>query len=237
MKGAIYVENSHNTKLSGSKPVDATYVSIKATCPDSCQLKEKGCYAKTSFVGMVNHRMDRRARQNTPLQVARAEAKAIDDAYRAGPVPAGRDLRLHVSGDCRTIKGVRSLNAAIGRWKSRGGGIAWGYTHAFIHVPRKEWKNVSILASIESVSQVEVVRQQGYAPALVVSEHYTDKAYSISGSDVKWIPCPAQTRDVSCVDCRLCLNADRLYQENRGITFAAHGVNQNLLKKHLKVIQ
>jgi hypothetical protein len=238
VKGSIYVEGSSNTKIAGSKKVDATYASIKATCPDTCSLKNEGCYAQTSFVGMVNHRMNRRARQGSPLEVARAEAKAIDQSYNGGKVPEGRACRLHVSGDSRTIKGTRSINAAIGRWKARGGGDVWSYTHAWAHVPRHEWSHISVLASIESVADVETVRRQGYAPALVVSEHTTDKAHTLLGSSTTFIPCPAQTKeDVSCSTCRLCFRADWLYETNRGITFAAHGVKKSSLKKHLTVLQ
>jgi hypothetical protein len=241
MKGAIYVSDSDNTKIMGSKKVDATYASIKKTCPSTCSLKQdKSCYAMNSYVGMHVARLDSRARQGSPLDVAKAEARAIDDAYNGKKIPAGRALRLHVAGDSRTIKGTRVINAAVARWKERGGGDCWGYTHAHQHVPRSMWSVVSILASIESLKDVEAVRKQGYAPALVVPEHTTHKAYILPGSDVKWIPCPAQTKpggkEVGCTDCRLCFNADRLYHNNMGITFAAHGVNKNTLKRHLTVI-
>lgn len=237
MKGAIYVSDSGNTKIMGSKKVDATYASIKKTCPDSCSLKEAGCYAQVSFVGMVNMRMDRRARNSSPLDVARAEARAIDEAYDGDAVPEGRDLRLHVSGDSRTIKGTRVLNKAIGRWKERGGGDCWSYTHAWKHVSRNEWSNVSILASITTTDEVIKAREQGYAPSIVVGEHATDKAYTLSGSDVKWIPCPSQTRGIGCSDCRLCFDANRLYEQNMGIAFAAHGVYKKVIKRRLNVIQ
>jgi hypothetical protein len=235
--GTIYVSDSGNTKIMGSQKVDATYASIKATCPDTCSLKDEGCYAQTSFVGMINSRMNRRARQHSPLKLARAEAQAIDQSYNGGPVPQGRALRLHVAGDSRTIKGTRSINAAIARWKKRGGGDVWSYTHAHQHVSRKEWSNVSVLASIDNIDQVAAVRAQGYAPALVVSQHPSDKAYKLNGSEVKWIPCPAQTREVGCSDCRLCFNADRLFASNMGITFAAHGIRKETIKRHLTVVQ
>jgi len=236
MKGAIYVSDSGNTKIMGSEKVDATYASIKHTCPDTCALKNEGCYAQTSFVGMINIRMQRRARQGSPLDLARAEAKAIDASYNGGSVPAGRALRLHVAGDSRTWAGTRLINAAIARWKKRGGGDVWSYTHAWRHVPRYEWSNVSVLASVDNVSQVKEAREQGYAPALVVPEHPSDKAYTLPGSDVKWIPCPNQTRGVGCTDCRLCFNADRLHRDGFGITFAAHGIKKETIKRHLKVI-
>lgn len=237
MKGALYVEDSTNRKISGDGKVDATYASIKRTCPDTCSLKGAGCYAQTSYTGIVVHRMDSRARQSSPLQVARAEAKAIDQSYKGGQVPAGRDLRLHVAGDSRTIKGTRVINAAVSRWKKRGGGDVWSYTHAWRHVPRQEWKDVSILGSVDKVSEVEQVRAQGYAPALVVGEHPSDKAYKLDGSDTTFIPCPQQTRGIACTNCRLCMRADWLFKENKGVAFAAHGVYKGVIKRRLTVIQ
>ena len=240
-KGAIYVSESGNTKIMGSKKVDATYASIKSTCSDSCGLKGRGCYAQTSFVGMINNRMNRRARGGSPVDVARAEAKAIDDSYKGGPVPAGRALRIHVSGDSRTLLGTRILNKAVGRWRLRGGGDCWSYTHSWRHVPREEWSNVSILASVDSVADIALARERGYAPAMVVAEHPSEKAYQLPGSDVKWIPCPNQTKpggkEIGCTDCRLCFNADRLFEGNFGITFAVHGIKKAELKRHLTVLR
>lgn len=237
MRGAIYVSKSGNTKIMGSKPVDATYAAIKNTCSDSCSLKNKGCYAQASFVAMTNNRMERRAKNGSPLDVARAEAAAIDASYNGGKVPSQRALRVHVAGDSRTIAGTKLINNAVGRWKKRGGGDCWSYTHSWANVARSEWHHVSILASVANVGEVAAARDQGYAPSIVVAEHPSDKAYQLAGSDVKWIPCPAQTRGVGCTDCRLCFNADRLFNSNMGIAFAAHGVRKNLVKRHLNVLQ
>lgn len=235
--GAIYVSNSGNTKIMGSKKVDATYASIKSTCPNSCSLKNEGCYAQTSFVGMINKKMERRARGKSSLEVARAEAKAIDMSYGGGKVPTDRALRVHVAGDSRTLAGTRLINNAIARWKKRGGGKVWSYTHAWAHVPRNEWSNVSILASVANVGEVAAARAQGYAPAIVVAEFASAKAFVLPGSDVKWIPCPAQTREVGCTDCKLCFEADRLLKGYFGIAFAAHGVYKGVIKRRLQVIQ
>lgn len=240
MKGAIYVQDSGNTKIMGSEKVDATYASIRHTCPDSCELKDKGCYAQTSFVGMINHRMNRRARQGSPLDLARAEAQAIDDSYNGGEVPKGRALRIHVAGDSRTWKGTALISAAILRWKKRGGGDVWSYTHAWAHVPRHFWRGVSVLASVDTVEQVSAAREQGYAPALVVSEHPSEKAYTLPGSDIKWIPCPNQTKpggkEIGCSDCRLCFNDKRLFEGNYGIAFAAHGIKKDNVKRRLTIV-
>jgi hypothetical protein len=237
MDGAIYVSDSGNTKIMGTKKVDATYVSIKASCPKDCPLMGEGCYAQLSYVGMTTVRLDDEAAGFSPLQAARSEARCIDECYKGGAVPTGRDMRLHVAGDSRTLAGTRIINNAIKRWKKRGGGACWSYTHAWKNVPRQEWNNVSILASVSNVEEVSLAREQGYAPAIVVSEHVSDKAYLLKGSDVKWIPCPAQTRDVGCSDCRLCFDANRLFDGNFGIAFAVHGSKKEKMKRHLTVLK
>jgi hypothetical protein len=238
MDGAIYVSDSGNTKIMGTKKVDATYVSIKASCPKDCPLMGEGCYAQLSYVGITTHRLDDEAAGFSPLKAARAEAKVIDESYKGGDVPTGRDLRLHVAGDSRTITGTRILNKAVKRWRQRGGGACWSYTHAWKNVSRQEWDQVSILASITTVDEVSAARQQGYAPAIVVSEFPSEKAYQLPGSDIKWIPCPAQTKEgIGCSDCRLCFNADRLFKQNMGIAFSAHGVRRDNIKRHLTVLK
>lgn len=238
MNGAIYVSNSGNSKLNGHSKIDATYASIKSSCPLTCSLKDNGCYAQNSYTGITVKRLDKEANGYSVLQIAKAEAFAIDNSYNGGQVPAGRDLRLHVSGDCRTISGARIVNAAVKRWKNRGGGNVFNYTHSWKNVPRKEWKDVSILASVSDIKEVDFARKQGYAPAIVVSEFDGPKAFFIKNCDTRWVPCPAQTKpeQVSCSSCKLCMKSDYLFKNNIGIAFAAHGVKKNDIKRRLKVI-
>jgi len=236
MNGVKYVSNSVNKKIKGSKKIDAVYVSIEGSCPKTCKLRGKGCYAQNGPMSIYVKRLDSEVGNLTALQIARAEAKEIDNSYNGGSVPKGRGLRLHVSGDCRTFSGARIINAAIGRWKGRGGGTCFSYTHCWDHVMRETWNNVSMLASVDSIDQIVYVRENGYAPSIVVSEHLSDRVYHLPGSDIKWIPCPSQTKNVSCADCRLCMRANFLFKNNMGIAFAAHGSKKNQIKRQLKTI-
>lgn len=241
MNGAIYVKNSQNSKISGSERTDSTYASIKATCPSTCSLKNNGCYAELSFVGKTVNRLNKEADSFSALQVAKAEANAIDNAYNGNRIPANTNLRIHVSGDSRTVKGSKLINSAVGRWRRRGGSNCWSYTHAWMNVPRSIWSHVSILASVANVTEANLARQKGYAPAIIVSEFTNTKAFKLPGSDIKFIPCPAQTKpagkQIGCSDCKLCFNADRLFRDNFGIAFEAHGVRKNIVKRQLNVIQ
>jgi hypothetical protein len=243
MRG-IYVENSKNSKLSNkSQKVDVTYAPIKNTCPSTCELKDSGCYASLSYVGMTVNRLEKQYNNFSTLEMARVEALAIDHSYNGGKIPSNRHMRLHVSGDSRTIKGSKLINSAVGRWKKRGDGTnkVWSYTHAWKSVPAKIWSHVSMLASIDKVEDAILAREQGYAPAIVVDSFDNDKVFSIEGSRVKWIPCPAQTspgnKDISCADCKLCTKSDWLLETNRGIAFAAHGVQKDKIKRRLAVIK
>lgn len=241
-----YISNSGNKKIQGSFKVDATYASIAKTCPSTCALKNgAGCYAELGKVAMHLKKFEETFPKGSRLQMAQFEADAIDEAYEGGLIPKNRYLRLHVSGDTTTVNGARAINGAVGRWMARGGKRAWSYTHAWRQVKRAHWNKVSMLASLDSVSEVDAAREQGYAPAIVVSEFESPKAFRVVGSDTEFIPCPAQTKGVGCTDCQLCMKADWLHATNRGIAFEAHGPRKKMMKanientgkRHLSVIQ
>jgi hypothetical protein len=212
--GALYVSRSKNAKIGDA---DATYLSIKATCPTSCALRDSGCYAQDGKVVMTVKRLDAEATSGVDANLA--ECKAIDDAT---PDPS-RPLRLHVSGDVTKAGMARALGNAVARWLKRGGPVAWTYTHSWRKIGRFTFGPISVLASIDSLDQAEAARKKGYAPAVVVDSHPADgRAWDHKG--IRYIPCPAQTRDdVTCVSCRLCFDADALYKRRAGIAFEAHG--------------
>jgi hypothetical protein len=225
-----FVEKSKNSKL-GEK-VAATYASIEATCPSSCKLKNAGCYAQSGFVGIQNARLTRARRSYTPTQIAKIEAGLIDSSFKGRAVP-GTSLRLHVSGDTTTKTGVKALASASSRYRMRGGGKVWTYSHAWKKLPRKHWGEISVLASVDSIAEAHEAIAAGYAPVMAVPKFQSDKAYEIDG--IKFIPCPAQTKDdVTCSSCKLCMNAKYLESAKAGILFEAHGASKSKIK--LRVI-
>jgi len=235
MNGVIYVQNSKNSKLlSSNSRIDCTYASINNSCSKTCPLKNKGCYGQLAYTGIINVRLNKESENLSSLQIAKEEALAIDNSYNGNLIPDNTYLRLHVIGDSRTIIGSKLINESVGRWLNRNGTLAFGYTHSWKNVHRNIWSNVSMLASIENPKQVSLIRENNYAPALIVSEHLSNKTYIIPTSDTKWIPCPAQlNKNIGCANCKLCFNCDRLYDKNMGIAFATHGVRKNILNKTL----
>lgn len=215
----------------------ATYASIEATCPRSCRFKGAGCYVTEGFTQKANRKLDTAARGLTDLEVIEIEARLIENAFpRNGyRVPqdgarGGRDLRLHIGGDARTTAAAFRLALAALSWGRRGGGAVWTFTHAWRRVYRRAWGPISALASVESTADANRARLLGYAPAIVVPEFRSTKTFTLPGSDIRWIPCPAETRAKTCVECRLCLDAPALHDRGMGIAFAIHGLGAKKVK-------
>jgi hypothetical protein len=226
---ALAVETSDNRKLG---PVSATYTS-QSSCPRSCPWFGAGCYAETGMVGWTTRRLNRSG-QRGPLAVARAEARAIDG------LTGDRLLRLHVVGDARTNAAARVLGAAARRYTLRGnsprrGRKVWTYTHAWRTVERSSWgPAVSVLASVETAREARVAMAAGYAAALVVIDFEREGAYEVDG--LKVLPCPEQTRGVTCRDCGLCRDDDRLRSAGLVIGFAAHGTGGPAVRRRLTAL-
>lgn len=207
----VAVEQSKNAKTGD---VSVTMVS-QASCPDSCPLKRKGCYAENGFAGFATRRLNKSS-ETDAVRIARAEARAI------ARLSGRRDLRVHVVGDCRTERAARIVSRAMARHRAKQGKRAWTYTHAWRKVRRECWGSESVLASCETPAEVLEARAAGYATALVVSEFQQESAYDLDG--VRVIPCPAQTREnVTCQSCGLCMDAGRLHKAGLTIAFEAHG--------------
>ena len=214
--------------------VSCTYVSINATCPDSCRFKPSdgaagACFVPSSFTRFSMERLEAEAAGVRPEEVILDEVRQIDDAFNGGPIPqdgarGGRDLRLHVGGDAGSKEGARLLAMAARRWRLRGGGAVWTYTHLWRAVPRSAWgEAITVLARVETAKEIEAAKERGYPSAIAV-EAFPDgvRAYSKSGSKALIIPCPAETREgVTCIQCRLCLDRE-LLALNRAIGLKVH---------------
>ncbi len=174
-------------------------------------------------------------------EVIAFEAQLVDKKYKTG-VPQdggrrghdGRDLRLHVGGDITNDGQAGLLGAAAWRWRARGGGLVWTFTHSWHTVRRSAWgPDISVLASVERAEDIELARQQGYASAIVVDKF---PSTHLLGTTAKIIPCPAETMGKTCVECRLCLDADGLLARNTAIAFEAHGPGASSVKDALVLL-
>lgn len=209
--------------------MSATYLPIKQTCPAACPLKGAGCYAQGGNVGMIQRKKERHADEHGLRALALVKAEAAE-IRAAGPSAGGRALRLHVSGDARTDASARALRNAREHWN----GPVYTYTHAWRTVARMSWGRVSVLASCESLAEAANALERGYAPAMAVPEHKSDRATVDPSTGIRVIPCPSQTRGVTCAQCKLCMRDEALHAGRAVIAFAAHGQDK---KRALRVLQ
>ena len=219
MRAPATAVRSQNAKLGA---VMATYAA-QGSCPTDCVFfNGGGCYAETGRLGkFVTAPLNAAGKDSTRLEIALAEAAAIDRLDASLGLP----LRLHVVGDCADDESAEIVSAAAMRYTARGGGKAFGYTHAWRTVARISWGGVSILASCETAADVLHATARGYATALVVQEFESDRRYHPReplGPEI--IPCPAQTRHGNCADCGLCFNDKRLRDDGLSIGFEVHGI-------------
>jgi hypothetical protein len=219
MNGISAVERSQNRKVGD---VSATYASQK-TCSPTCPFYNSGCYAELGLTGFTTRRVNYQQKRSkiTALDLAQREAKAI------GKLSGKRPCRLHVVGDCTTDLCALIVSTAADEYRSRHGKPVWTYTHSWRDVNRQSWGNVSVLASCETTADVRIARALGYATAVVVEKHASDKAYVQDG--IKMIPCPQQThKSVTCESCKLCFDDKRLRAIGGTIAFASHGATKKV---------
>lgn len=218
MTAALAVARSHNRKIGDA----AVTYAAQGSCPSDCVFKDGGgCYAENGrlYAGTTKP-LNEAGEGMTPEEIAWDEAEAID----AMEVIPGRPMRLHTVGDCATDVAALTVSAAARRYVRRGGGPVWTYTHAWRSVSRASWGDVHVFASCETAHDVAWARVRGYASAIVVPEFDDDRVF-LMDAGVRVVPCPAQTRHTTCVECRLCMDEPARYRDDLTIGFAVHGTN------------
>jgi hypothetical protein len=220
MNGAVIAVALSRDKKIGA--ASATYAA-QQSCPQSCPLLNKGCYAQKGRVGIHTARLNKNAAvvESTAAEIATVEAGKIRDLAK---IHDPRNLRLHIVGDCPSRRAARTVARAARHFARSTGKVVWTYTHAWKTVPRRDWTGVEVLASVSNVEEAEQARAQGYAPAIIIVTFPNgSKAFQPEGSSIKFIPCPEQTgKSRNCQTCGLCFNTARLFEANMGIAFKKH---------------
>jgi len=219
------VEKSENSKTG---PVSVTYAPIQS-CPKTCPFLDSGCYAQTGHCGIHLGRLNNAAREmkvTTPLAIAKEEAKAI--SLLNGDKP----LRLHIVGDCKTVKAVEVVAKAALEYKSKDNQPVWTYTHAWREIPRAKWGCISVLASCETINEAKQAMKRGYAASIVRLKEFS---HPFVWEDVIMMPCLEMTKGIKCDKCGLCLNSDALIAKNKVVCFFPHGSGTNKAKDAIRV--
>ena len=200
MKGLKVVANTGNAKLGAN--VAATYRGVGDTCP-ACPLLGNGCYAQRGRVGLIQLR-----------------AKDTDDSLdNALSVPL---IRHFVSGDAfkRAADGRSILDREVVReiidWHSRPAQrytVGWGYTHRWqswtaAGLGPPSWpKNLTILASVETIENKNEANAAGWKTARVVESVHDEILPDERRCPIDFAKVMKRPKaGINCANCRLCFS-------------------------------
>ena len=223
-KVVLAVERSKNDKTG---LVSATYAPIQS-CPGTCPFKDKGCYGQKSFCGYHLKKLNNAAREQGKefaLDIALEEARAIRSLK--GKLP----LRLHVVGDCKTPSAAKIVADACGDYIKKESQPVWTYTHAWRDIPRKNWGDISVLASCETLEEAHHAMKRGYAASIVRLKEF-NRAFDFQG--VRMTPCLEIAKGIKCDKCKLCFNDKKLLENKRVICFFPHGDGAAAVKDEIR---
>ena len=205
-------DKSGNTKIG---PIAAT-TSSRATCPASCPFLKNGCYADAGYYTRLHWDSVTRGERGKPWREHLADLAAL---------PAGRALRLNVSGDLPATgpnisrRYARALAAAVRHLK------AWTYSHHKLTPSNLQIlrflnrQGLTVNASTETEAAADAAVAAGLPAVLTVDSAETRAQWSTAAGN-RVIVCPAQQRDgVTCSDCFLCQKRGRRVV----VAFLAHG--------------
>lgn len=216
---------THWVSRSSDKKTGQVMVSYspKSTCPDSCSLKEGGCYAWGLFYLKI---------LSGKIENGRITPKSFGEAL-SGVLKSARIVRHRVAGDVlgdvpETIQDCLQAEKA--------GFINIGYTHAWREEevqPLKEY----FRASCQSIDEVMEARQKGWSTTLIVEDMKGQKRMSLPNGETAY-RCPARVgvpdkKDITCNDCTLCKVVDST--RKKCVIFEAHGSHSTMKKIKGKV--
>ena len=219
-----FTKVSSNTKTG---PIAVSMTESKS-CPDTCALKQNGCYAKTSFVGIQWRQLDKGTHG----------IEWDEFISQLSSLPYGSIFRHNVAGDLPHDNGnvnaamVLSLTLALNRK------TGFTYTHHDIIdnannlsiIKSANKRGFTINVSCDNLNQVDQVMALG-VPAATILPEVSDKLTCTPDGN-KVVTCPATYNDkIQCSNCGngkpLCARSDRTY----AIGFPVHGAGKKKAEK------
>lgn len=205
----------------------AAITSDKKTCPDSCPLKNNGCYASFGPLNIHWNKISNGERGyswNILLQ-------------NIEKLPTNYKLRYGQAGDLpgknETIdsKKLSQLAETVQKKKLK----AWAYTHKTLNksnvnkIKKANEMGFCINASADNLTEADEAMDKGLPTVVVLPSDAPDVTSTAKGRKV--IVCPSQTKQgKTCSDCMLCAKRDRKFV----IGFKAHGVSKRKVENLIK---
>lgn len=211
----IHLTPKSTNAKTGPIPVST---STMASCPDSCSLRDNGCYASSGPLAL-HWRKVTNGERGTSWSEFCASVKAFPDSQL---------WRHNQAGDLPHIDG--KIDATLMRQliKANSGRRGFTYTHHNVNIPgnkriilESNLKGFTINLSAESLHDADRLSDMDIGPVVTLLPINAPKiTYTPKGRKV--ITCPATYReDTSCASCQLC------QRQNRSIIgFPVHGTGK-----------
>lgn len=214
MKYAMTTQSSN--RKTGAIPV--SYSSAE-TCPDACPLKGNGCYAEHG-PGAIHWRKVTEGSRGVPF------AEFLEQVRR---LPRNQLWRFNVAGDLPGVGDHLDPTLLLQLVAANRGRRGFTYTHkpmssltARISVQLANENGFTVNLSADNLHEADELKALDIAPVVVVLPTDAPDTLLTPGGN-KVVACPAETRDVSCEQCRACAVPTR----NGIIGFRAHGSGKN----------
>lgn len=223
---------SSQNKKTGPIPVTVT---DKSSCPSTCPLLNKGCYAKSAFY-MHTHwkRVSTRGKELAALcaRIAELPTGQLWRHNQAGDLP-GKDLRI----------ARRALDAIVRANRGRRG---YTYTHKpVLGATRIARDNRAAIAhanangfcinlSANTLQEADAYADLGIGPVVtIVPRGYGYTGKTPAGRRV--VLCPAQDKGtkMTCAKCQICAKVDR----TSVIAFVAHGAQAGHVERVVRGLE
>lgn len=212
----FFVRFSTNKKLGG---MPAVY-SDASTCPPSCPLMKRGCYAHAGGVNWVWRKVSTGiwgGAWRQLLAAVRTLPRQILWRYGvAGDLP-GHGNRLNITQLRQLVKANRGK-------------------HGFLYTHKPLWRRaereavqqavhdgLAINLSANTLAHADMLSDLGIAPVVVTVPNFTELPRTTPGGRFL-TPCPEQTHGVPCAVCQLCAKP-----RHSIIAFAAHGAEKDAI--------
>lgn len=208
---AELVLTSKNRKT-GPIPVSMT---DEASCPDACSLKSQGCYAES---GKTRYHWDRVATKRGMSWKGFCE--------RVKLLPRGQLWRHNEAGDLPGRGDQLDVHALRMLVEANRGRRGFTFTHKPMR-SRRERESVrfanasgfTVNLSADSLERADALAALNIAPVVVVIPHDVKETDLATPQGRRVIVCLNEWRGLTCVECRLCSNAQR----RSIVAFRAHG--------------
>lgn len=210
----------------GPIPVSTTSAD---TCPTACPLREAGCYAKHSRLGIFWHNLTN-AKPGESFKHGRATVRPTpwrDFLKTIAALPAGQLWRHNQAGDLPG-KGNRIAAGALRELvRANTGKCGFTYTHKPMTaanaalVKEANAAGFTINLSADNLKEADDLARLDVGPIVVVLPDYANSRQTwLTPNYRKVVVCPATYRDdVTCASCGLCAVRNRAVI----VGFPAHG--------------